>query len=59
LARIDDAFCANADPLFGPNVRDEFARLKAGIINRLPHKLRMRAVAASCAEHDLQNKPSV
>jgi hemerythrin-like domain-containing protein len=39
---IDDTFRANDDPLFGPRVRGEFARLKHRIINQLPGKLRAR-----------------
>ena len=39
---IDEAFSANDDPLFGPRVRDEFARLKTHIITQLPRKLKVR-----------------
>ncbi len=42
---IDGAFRANDDPLFGPHVRDEFARLKTRIINRLPRKFKFPAGA--------------
>ncbi len=39
---IDEAFRANDDPLFGLQVRDEFARLKTQIITQLPRKLKAR-----------------
>jgi len=42
---IDDAFCANDDPLFGTHVRDEFSRLKLRIVNRLPRKFKRPAEA--------------
>ena len=42
---IDDAFCANDDPLFGTHVRDEFSRLKLRIVNRLPRKFKRHAEA--------------
>ena len=42
---VDVAFRANADPLFGPHVREEFARLKKRIINRLPRKFKFPADA--------------
>lgn len=43
---IDLAFGANDDPLCGPHVRDEFARLKLRIVNRLPRKFKHRTEAA-------------
>ena len=33
---INDAFCANDDPLFGPHIRDEFTKLRFRIANDLP-----------------------
>ena len=42
---IDQAFRANADPLFGPRTRQEFARLKLRIVNLLPSKLKRRVGA--------------
>jgi hemerythrin-like domain-containing protein len=37
---IDAAFRVNDDPLFGPHIRDEFARLRIRIINQLPRKIK-------------------
>ena len=42
---IDGAFSANDDPLFGPQVRDEFMRLKQRIVTRLPPRLKRLAGA--------------
>jgi hemerythrin-like domain-containing protein len=39
---INDAFSANDDPLFGPHVRDEFAKLRFRIVNELPPGIRYR-----------------
>ena len=39
---IDRAFRANEDPLFGSAARDEFAKLRQRIVNRLPAKVKRK-----------------
>ena len=39
---IDRAFRANEDPLFGATARDEFAKLRQRIVNRLPARVKRR-----------------